>query len=415
VQSLRRHERTLWITGLVVGVLMIVAAVAHFEQEASANAAYQEQQKQLQLQQKLAEQVKVENAINLSAGSLHPILTVTARDAQGRVYARYVDKNDLMLNNFINMLACIFSDQFSFTFTTTTNTVNAEVCHGSSGLTLGNDVSFAAGSLIQTGTGTTAAARTDIAIQTPFQSAVTVLSAMYDTNTGNATASVSFTASTGYTMTEAGLMYTQANVNYLLFHDVFTGIVISTGSAVAVQYTLELLTTGFTNSFGALLGCLFSYGAQNTAVSFAATDTGGTARTLRCATPSSPNAQTFAGDNAQGSQTNIISWMEVGTGTTAVSRSATYLTTAACGGTATGQTGLTGFMNPTVYSVTQIKVSRPVTCTSATSVTEAAELTDWFDVNTAVVEAFMLWRQTFTAVSVGANQAVTPALTITVN
>jgi hypothetical protein len=107
------------------------------------------------------------------------------------------------------------------------------------------------GGLIEVGSGVAAAARTDVSVTTVFQSYFQTSTSCSTGSTDSIVITGSENANTGVTMTEAGLFYswysTLAGANlYVMFaHDVFSGVAVSAGNTITVQYTWNLNNAGY--------------------------------------------------------------------------------------------------------------------------------------------------------------------------
>lgn len=95
------------------------------------------------------------------------------------------------------------------------------------------------------GTGATAAAVTDTALQTPSAEARTVGSASKTTTTvtnDTLTVTGTVTSASGQTISEAGLFDALTSGN-LYVHGVFTGIALLTGDSIAFTVTIQVTTS----------------------------------------------------------------------------------------------------------------------------------------------------------------------------
>jgi hypothetical protein len=346
---------------------------------------------------------------------LHPILEITVRSPSGQITAHYVDRNDLITNNFVNFLVSLFTpptgSTSSFTATDTSGISRTFVLRSQGGANRGpptyalytTDLG-AVGGTIQVGGGTILASRTDTNLQTPYQSAVAVNTPAYDGTTGNVTVAASIVAQSATSVSESAFIIvwddlSSALRSILLFHDVFPAIAVTSGSTIAVQYTFELLNTGFTNNFGNLLACTFTNTPGSGYASLSSTDTSNTVRSGFC--------YAFA---AIGAIDNSGSYpyprIGVGSGSTAPTRSGYSLATPAC--------GFQTVTPPTILSGNILAIPASVTCVSATSITEADfELA--YNINLSPPISVMFWRATFPAVSVPANTAITITFKVTLN
>jgi hypothetical protein len=382
------------------------------------------QQQAQTAQKQLSDEVSAK--LSNDIGALNPILTVKVYDSSGHLYATRVEKHDLLTNIFINWLALMISNSnpnsgnlASFSATSisgTSYTLHATNAAGNSCGSNGwcgilDNSPHIFGGLIEVGTGTVAPARTDTALSAPYQAPpVPVSSSTYDPNTGNVTIAGNIVAQTAVTISESGLIVqwvalsgtTNSIQSFLIAHDVFTGIAVSAGSTIAVQYTIELLNTGFTNNFGAYLSGIFAYvnvaGQSSSSVSGTTTSNG--------AAP----MYTYSTGSYFGLVDSTTSpFITVGTGTATTSRSAYALQTPSS--TCTSSIGAVA----TIFNVNQIKITTSLSCTATQTISEAA-----FTVQSGAGTSppnyyFMFWRTTFTGVSVPANTALTITFVITVN
>lgn len=196
-------------------------------------------------------------------------LNVTVTDKSGKVVGSVYQPHDLILNNFYLWLTALLNNAQSGQTVTVSpkNTAGGAVTSygwgvffsgsgtsncsvAGSGFNCFNSVSAGEGGLIEVGTLSTAATRADTNLGAAYQS-------YFDTNAVCSTGSTdsivvtgSENANTGTTVTESGLFY-QSNAagptteTYMLAHDVFTGVAVSAGNTVTVQYTWSLNNAGY--------------------------------------------------------------------------------------------------------------------------------------------------------------------------
>jgi hypothetical protein len=405
--------------GIFSVVLIFVVALSFVGYFLSAYAVQQQAQT---AQKQLSDEVSAK--LSNDIGALNPILTVKVYDSSGHLYATRVEKHDLLTNIFINWLGTLVLQASSHTISATSIGGTAvSLCSATLGASSGCNWNYlygggnVAGAYIEVGTGTVPAARTDTALGAPYQAPPTKISSVvYDPNTGNITIGGNIVAQTAATISESGLIIewlpSNTATQFLFAHDVFTGIAVSAGSTIAVQYTIELLNTGFTNNFGEFFACVLQSivvgsGGGPAGVS-GATDVSGTARNLGC----------YLNFSVSNGGQNIASnqpWAAFGTGTTSPARSQYTLATpsSTCTNTPTSPAASNNGVASSIFNVNQIKITTSLVCTSAQTISEAG-LFDQISYNSNLY-TFMLWRATFTGVSVPANTALTITFVITVN
>lgn len=190
--------------------------------------------------------------------SVHLALNVTVLKSSTNhtVIANRYEANDLLTNNFFLWLGAMMTNAPSGGSSSSSlkSTGGASVTYyGWSTVSEDcpsayyNCVNVNEGGLIEVGTGTTAAARADYVLTTPFQSFFGTSTACATGSTDSVTISGAENAASGGTITEAGLFLQQYynSATFMFAHDVFTGISVSSGNTIVIQYTLSLNNAGF--------------------------------------------------------------------------------------------------------------------------------------------------------------------------
>ena len=186
----------------------------------------------------------------------------------GKLVSSNTFPHDLILNNFYDwLIAALDNAQSSATVSTsgmkdtagTAITIPvwgnqyctaADYCLGYAGA--------GQGGLIEVGTLTTAAARTDYNIGSAYQSYFDTSSTCSTGSTDSVVVTGSENANTAATITEAGLFVQNAAVTVMLAHDVFTGIAVSAGNTITVQYTWSFNNAGFNYNLCEFFAALFT-------------------------------------------------------------------------------------------------------------------------------------------------------------
>lgn len=223
-------------------------------------------------------------------------LDVKAYHPNGNMFAERNMPNDLVLDNFNNLLRIIFvpytgnllSSPAKFTSGSVTN-----ICLLSSGCTTGYvgwDITASCntapycGAVLQIGTGT-GQTRADYKLNTQYGSTFAVTSTVCNsasTDTVVFSGSISITSTATIQEAGAGINYVAPTGGIILyFHDSFTGIGVVNGDTVTIQYTINLNNAGFNDNLCVLLAGMFtgqlttgSYGT-NVGVSVSFITTGG--------------------------------------------------------------------------------------------------------------------------------------------
>ena len=333
--------------------------------------------------------------------AMRPILTIKVLDSNGTLAHKYVDPNDLITNQFISYWENFFLpvagdhtasmvdsggvsrnvyDRFSSEFS----------CADGPGCT----ASANAGAEIQVGTGSTPAARTDYILQTPVYTASQVGQSAYDPITGNVTVAASILATSGQTITESGMYVvwqdsTGTARTFLLFHDVFGGIVITNGQIVSIQYTFELLNTGFTNAWGTWLSfVLSSQLVGSSQPTFSATTTAGYVGSFQGFYRTSYGCAGCTSFQTSGTDNPFI---EIGRGSTSPARSQTALLTSTC--------STQVISAPTTTSTSTVVLQGSDTCATSQTIAEADLVILPLD-SGSDFDPVMLWRTTFSGVPI---------------
>jgi hypothetical protein len=198
-------------------------------------------------------------------------LKLILKDADGRIAHTAYYPDDLILNNFQNFMQTWLTGTAVNTAATTTMTDDGGTSRTPTIWPLNsatnNYFTFnnaaQSGAEIGIGTSSTAPARADRALTTKVLAYVFVGNSAYDTVSQNVTVSATFTETGSATIQEAGLFvhwdYTSTTLaDFMLFHDTFTGIAMTAGQTLTVQYIIPLKSTGFNNNFGYILASLLS-------------------------------------------------------------------------------------------------------------------------------------------------------------
>lgn len=160
-------------------------------------------------------------------------LHLEAKDEQGNITGVYDNPNDLATNQFAGFINTNLLDTGE-TIKDTAGTGNAISAN-----------SAATSPTIVAGTGTTAAAVTDYALQTPVSGSSGSVGATVGAPSGSGTSgtititgTITNSSGSNITYSEVGIEITVGGNTYLISHDVFTGLTVSNGGTLAVTYTL---------------------------------------------------------------------------------------------------------------------------------------------------------------------------------
>jgi len=368
------------------------------------------------------EKTTLQNTIQSKFGSdvntaMNPILDITVYQSATNhtVLHRFVDKNDLITNIFIKFMETYMTPSSGAkTFTATdTGGVSRTFTEYTGGICSGGAVAICnasvgnVGSTIQMGTGNCAAARTDTAICTPYQTPTTVGQPGYSSSTGNVTITSAITALTPASITESGLIMNWMDDgstvrSILFFHDTFVGIPVIMGNVVVVQYTLELNNTGFTNAFGYFLTLMFMSVSETSGevinpYGFINDTTG---------SPIQP-AAFYSGCSTNGCESSLrgsvaYPYIQIGSGSTALTRTAYALATSAC--------STNVLQTPSTISTSTLLLQAGIACGSSTNISEADLVMEMICVSQScaggAAPIFMYWRGIFTTVPVGAGASI---------
>ena len=342
---------------------------------------------------------------------------------KGALQASVTENNDLVMNNFMNFLQSWLSYETptsapsTFTMTDTSGTVRT--LDGRDSTNTGITCTWAceitsqpyAGGYIAVGTGTTAPARTDYKLTSQYQSLVTVNPPTYDPSTGNIIFGVGIIAGAATNIAEAGFFENwyiggSAWVDFLMFHDAFPTIAVSAGNTISVQYTVQLGSTAYNNNLGIMLAAIFA-NPLGTATSVKLTPTTGASQSITVYALAASEGYYYldllAGPRADlgSGTTGADSAIIVGTGTAstcpdngafAQSRSATNLCQPVLAYTP---------VNSLVFSP-YVAVTAVIPTATAYTLTEAGYFQSF-----GSAYAFLLIRNTFSALAVPADSSVT--------
>lgn len=273
----------------------------------------------------------------------------------GKLLSSTTLPHDLILNNFYDWLIAALDNAQSATTVFTSGMKNtagvtenlpvwgAGLCNTSpyclSYVGAGN------GGLIEVGSLSTAATRSDTALGTAFQSYFDVSSVCSTGSTDSVVVTGSENANSGVTMSESGLFAQNAGFTFMLAHDIFAGVAVSAGNTITVQYTWSLNNAGFNYNLCEYLAALFSQpnGPSGTIKTISSLmvfyDTSGRNVTWVPACNQPSYAAIFAGALASsnptssvctaigtGTSTNNAMQINIGTGTTAFTPTTRSLT-----------------------------------------------------------------------------------------
>ncbi len=166
-------------------------------------------------------------------GLVHICARVEARDPYGVLTGVYKNEYDLGTKQFAQLVQTNILDTAQ-TITNTSGTGESIAVNSAS-----------TSPTILAGTGTTAAAVTDYALQTPTSGssgsiAATINAYSGSGTSGNFTVTGTITNTSGSTITysEVGIEVTVSTYTFLITHDVFTGLSVSNNGTLAVTYTI---------------------------------------------------------------------------------------------------------------------------------------------------------------------------------
>jgi hypothetical protein len=198
--------------------------------------------------------------------------SATNRTVVGSVY----QPHDLILNNFYDWLIAALNNAQSLATIQTSgmkNTAGSAVNPYIWGSHLCSTDCFdmvapGQGGLIEVGTVSTAATRTDTNLGAAYQSYFDTSDICSIGSTDSVVVTGSENANSGTTITESGLFYqsiVSTNSVVMFAHDVFSGVVVSGGNTITVQYTWSLNNAGFNYNLCELLAAYFTQpnGAAN--------------------------------------------------------------------------------------------------------------------------------------------------------
>ena len=182
--------------------------------------------------------------------------------------------HDLILNNFYLWLTAFLNNcqsacgSIGATLTNTAGSGQADSAWGTNSVTCAasstgiNCNLSGTGGLIEVGTVSTAAARTDSNLGAAYQTYFDTSSTCSAGSTDSVVVTGSENANTGTTITESGLFIqfnrASSTTTVMLAHDVFGGVVVSGGNTITVQYTWSLNNAGFNYNLCELLAAYWT-------------------------------------------------------------------------------------------------------------------------------------------------------------
>jgi hypothetical protein len=342
-------------------------------------------------------------------------LSVKVYDSSGALKASVTQNDDMVMNNFMNFLS---SWMVSLTPASSSSTFTMTDTGGTARTLIGRDTTVYwqtctwacesagapyTGGYIAVGTGKPTVQRTDFKLAAQYQSLTSVTAPTYDPATGNIIFGVGIIAGSSASISEVGffenwLVPNVAWLDFLMFHDTFTA-----GNTISVQYTVQLGSTAYNNNLGVLLAAIFA-NTQGTASSVKLNPTSGAAQTITVYFPAgqisyypAPRADITAGatgaDSAIRAGTGTASTCPNNPGGFAQSRSATDL----CQPVLSYQ-----MVNNWVFSP-YVAVTAVIPTPTAMAFTEAG----YYQSFGSSTYAFLLIRNTFTALNVPADSSIT--------
>lgn len=194
------------------------------------------------------------------------------RDANGNIKASFTKPDDLITKQFIDFLGTFFTGVYAteqtlvmkndantdktFKIWSETSTVTGTYCDSVTGTSR-------KGGIIGIGTGTTAPARSNYALETKVESYADITTIpTWDTSTGIVSATASITITGSRTITEAviGVRWidSSSTEQVIIFaHDTFAGVSCVATDVFSLTYAFTL-SSGFTNNFGYYLKDMFT-------------------------------------------------------------------------------------------------------------------------------------------------------------
>jgi hypothetical protein len=200
-------------------------------------------------------------------------LTGIVRDIDGNIKYQFIKEDDLITKQFIDFTSVFFSGvtqtadvsvvlkndantDKTFTIWSESSTITAKYSDSATGTSR-------KGGLIGIGTGTTAPARTNYALETKVESYADITTVpVWDTSTGivSATANIAITGSRTITEACIGVRWidTASSEQVIIFaHDTFAGVSVVNTDVFSLTYAFTL-SSGFTNNMGIWLVGLFT-------------------------------------------------------------------------------------------------------------------------------------------------------------
>ena len=351
----------------------------------------------------------LEISLDKAVNKLSPELTVRVYDSMGNLKTVIVKEDDLVLNNFkLWLSAWLGTTTASATASTNTlkDTSNQDRvvtgkkwstsyiytwCDSASGT--GNK-----GGIMALGTGTTAPTVSDYGCETIYGAFVNLdtTAPVYNSTTGEIVVVNTFSITDTVSISEVVLGYNWVGpsttaYSFALFRDTFSPISVENGDTVAIAYVIDLDDTGFTNNFGVILAEVFrSVADGTTSTSKTIVDKTGTNKALECYDDDTEYVPALTIRTAN----PVSSWINVGTSSTATSRSHYALVSEV--------EDISGGVVTHVISG-DVWVQGNVYCAEARTITEAGYFCYIGDGNPS---PFMLFRDTFAGVSVDAEEWV---------
>ncbi len=349
-------------------------------------------------------EINLYNKINSDINKISPTLSVEVRDSDGNLKSSFVKEDDLILDNFINFTAGIFSSDG-------TNTVYMYMedlsgiqrtfyaYHSSAGWSL--TTTGTRGGLIGIGSGETAATRDDYVLESQKQNYMAVSTPSY--SSGNITFTSTFSVTSGYNLSESVVVITfndSGNVgrNVTVFRDTFANITVVAEDTVVITYTISLNDTGFTNGFGNFLTALFKRVVSGDYLSFTATNIAGTSKSFWSWTVATGSSFIFRKD------ASVYTKIAMGSSATATSRTHYDVQT---------QVGSDTAISTPSKNSSSVTIATSLVSPSAQTIQEASYMVTWEALSTSDFQTIMLWRDTFTGVAVPAGGTITIVFTVT--
>lgn len=269
VESTKVKHTRLRIAGALV---LLVLALSSFA--VIANPLSNQSNGQVKVDKTLS--LEINDAINATIHQgIALSLNVTVTNPQGHRIANIYEPHDLIVNNFYHWLIAFLDNAqslqtISTTMTdvgSTTRTVNvwySAVTSPPCNVEMLNCANAGQGGLIEVGTSSVAATRSDVVLGNPFQTYFYTSSACSQGTTDSVLVSGSENANSGATISESGLFVqgtgggAVGGHTYMLAHDIFSGIPVSGGNTITVQYAWSLNNAGFNYNLCEFLAAMFT-------------------------------------------------------------------------------------------------------------------------------------------------------------